>query len=347
MNAGEKERIADLIREARDFRLCGPSDDPDEVTAVTVGYHYLVTQLKRSAGPILPEAAASRLNSIEVDFNDIYSVYEAKAELDALLPDVELALEGETLARRPALSARFVNEAADVLAETNHGLSGAEIARALGAYASEFNVTIPHPTYPFDAPNKRTALSQNLMAFSEAQRYRIIRDLCDHLSSKLRNPDEARKLKTQLVTRYAHLDGGGPDVDVDEDLMGETRHCLGKFPDALALFNQALQKQGTGLLKRNLLDDMRLALEKLVQALTGNQRSLENQIQGIGAFIKERGGSPQLSNMFAKLVDYYCKYQNTYVKHSDAVIEEELGFVIEVTAAFMKHLARLSERGAV
>ena len=87
------------------------------------------------------------------------------------------------------LSALFVNHAADVLAETSNGLSGTEIVRALGAYALDFNVEIPHPTYPFDAPNKRTALAQNLMAFSEPQRYRIIRDLCDHQSSQFRNAD--------------------------------------------------------------------------------------------------------------------------------------------------------------
>jgi hypothetical protein len=45
-----------------------------------------------------------------------------------------------------------------------------------------------------------------------------------------------------------------------------------------------------------------------------------------------------------KLVDYYAKYQNSYVKHDDAVIEEEVEFVIELTWSFMKHLVRLSYR---
>jgi hypothetical protein len=33
---------------------------------------------------------------------------------------------------------------------------------------------------------------------------------------------------------------------------------------------------------------------------------------------------------------------NTYVKHDDAVIEEEIKLVLEITASFMKHLVRLS-----
>ena len=100
------------------------------------------------------------------------------------------------------------------------------------------------------------------------------------------------------------------------------------------------------LFVRNLLDDLRLALEKLVQAILGNDKSLENQLPAVGQFVKARGGSPELSNMFAKLLDYYCKYQNNYVKHDDAVIEEEVEFIIEITAAFLKHFVRLAARGA-
>jgi len=89
----KRERIAQLIDEVRDFHFCGPSDDPDEQIAVATGYHYLVTQLKRQAGHLLPEAEQARLNSIEVDIGNIYSAYEARAEIDALLPDIEEALQ--------------------------------------------------------------------------------------------------------------------------------------------------------------------------------------------------------------------------------------------------------------
>jgi hypothetical protein len=95
------------------------------------------------------------------------------------------------------------------------------------------------------------------------------------------------------------------------------------------------------------LDDLRLALELLLKKLMGNEKSLENQVPHLGSFIKERGGSSQLSNMFVKLVDYYTKYQNTYVKHDDAIIEEEVEFILELTSAFMKHLVRLSYKSPV
>jgi hypothetical protein len=47
--------------------------------------------------------------------------------------------------------------------------------------------------------------------------------------------------------------------------------------------------------------------------------------------------------MFEKLIDYYSKYQNTYVKHYDAVPMSEAEFVLELTACFMKHLMRIRE----
>jgi hypothetical protein len=61
-------------------------------------------------------------------------------------------------------------------------------------------------------------------------------------------------------------------------------------------------------------------------------------------FLKQKGDSPELTNMFQKLLEYYAKYQNTYVKHNDAVIEEEIEIVFEITASFMKHLVRLNAR---
>jgi len=248
---------------------------------------------------------------------------------------------------KPTLSAVFVKHAADILGDTDRGLSGAEIVRRLTAYSVEFNVEIPHRLYPFEAPNKRTALLENLMAFPEQVRYQIILELCDDPSVKSRNAQAVQKLKVQLMARYGHLSPDSLGQEVNEDLIEQTRHWLGAFPEVLKVYNEALQKYGHRVFARNLLDDLRLSLEKLLQSVLRNSRSLENQLAALGAFVKQRGGSPQLSNMFVKLVDYYSKYQNTYVKHDDAVIEEEVEFVLEITSAFMKHLVRIGGRSAI
>ena len=239
----------------------------------------------------------------------------------------------------------FVQYAADILADTARGLSGSDIVRATAAYAVEYDVLLPPPTYPFQAANKRTALYENLMAFGPPQRYRIIKELCEHRSFGF-VPDAKRKeLKIRLIARYGHLDPRDAPSEVNETLVEETRHWLQGYPEALSLYTQALEKYQHGAFSRNLLDDLRLALERLLRAIFQNDKSPENQISFIGAHIKAGGGSPELSNMFVKLIDYYAKYHNSYVKHDDAVVEEEIEFILEITSSFMKHLVRLAERG--
>jgi len=95
MNQKKQEIIEETIGDIRKFRFCGPSDDPDEQTSVTSGYRYLVIQLQRLAGPILQPEAAARLAGIEVEIDNLYSAYDASSELQALLPDIEEALDAD------------------------------------------------------------------------------------------------------------------------------------------------------------------------------------------------------------------------------------------------------------
>lgn len=243
------------------------------------------------------------------------------------------------------IPATFIQHASDILADTAKGMSGGNIVRATAAYAVEYDVHLPHPSYPFDAPNKRTALYENLMAFSPSQQYRIIKELCDHSSFPLGPSPERNELKVKLITKYSHLDPKDTPSEVNETLVQETRHWLSGHPDSLSLYSQALDKYSHGAFHRNLLDDLRLSLEKLLHDIFGNTKSLENQIPYVGQHIKSKGGSAELSNMFVKLIDYYAKYNNSYVKHDDAVIEEEIEFILEITSSFMKHLVRLTGKG--
>jgi len=93
MSRNRKKIIMDLIEDARKARFCSPSDDPEEQMAVTTAYRHLVIQFQKLVGPILPNVAADQLRTIDVDVDDIRSVYDARAHLDALLPDIEDVLE--------------------------------------------------------------------------------------------------------------------------------------------------------------------------------------------------------------------------------------------------------------
>jgi len=235
----------------------------------------------------------------------------------------------------------FINFSADTLGSTAQGLSGSKIAEFCSAFAIDFNVTIPYSEYPFptDLPNKRTALRENLKAFTPEQQFKVIKELCE--LDQFKENNDIKDLKIKLITRYGQLSSGAGTNEVNEALIEETKHWLQTYPDSLKLYQEALSKFDNQVFQRNLLDDLRLSLELLLKAIIGNNKSLENQLGEIGAFIQSKNGSKELNNMFVKLIDYYSKYNNTYVKHDDAVIENEIEIIFEMTSSFMKFLSRL------
>src|SRR3546814_10621167 len=112
-------------------------------------------------------------------------------------------------------------------------------------------------------------------ACSPAQQYRIVKELCDHPSFPFKPNEKRKELKLRLVTRYQCLAEPDGSSGINETLIEETRHWLDDYPDARALYVQALEKCEHGVFHRNLLDDLRLALEKLLHAILGNSKSLE------------------------------------------------------------------------
>jgi hypothetical protein len=238
----------------------------------------------------------------------------------------------------------FINFAADTLAETNKGLSGSRIAEFSAAYAIDFDVEIPYPEYPFpsDLPNKRTALRENLKAFSPEQQFFIIKNLCE--LSHFKDNSDVKDLKIKLVSRYNALSGDNLKEEINESLIEETQHWLTDYPNASKLYNDCLEKYSNGIHQRNLLDDLRLSLETLLKSILENNKSLENQLPELGKYISDRKGSKELNNMFLKLIDYFSKYQNTYVKHHDNVNENEIEIIIEIASSFMKYIVRINNK---
>jgi hypothetical protein len=234
----------------------------------------------------------------------------------------------------------FLSRASEVIAA---GVSGSVIVRVTVAYAAEYGCELPHAVYPFEARNKHTALLENLRALPPAIQYQAISELCDRAAASDTTGNIA-ELKLVLASRYAHLAAGGSEDAWTGPLTVETRHWLESYPETKKLYVAALHKHRAGAYQRNALDDLRLALERLVANILGNSKSLENQVATIGQFIKSKGGSKELANMFEKLIDYYTKYQNTYVKHDDAVPNEEVEVLLELTSSFMKHFIRMAAR---
>lgn len=229
----------------------------------------------------------------------------------------------------------FLTYASDILAETNSGLSGMKIVEYCNSYAITFNRIIPYGSYPFDAPNKRTVLRENLRAFEAAEQFRIIKELSE-LPAFTEN-EQAKTLRLTLFKRFGNL---ATEKISETELIQTTKHWLSGHPNALKQYESALTKYEGGIFERNTLDDIRLSFELLVKDLLGNEKSLENQIGGICGILDKCGTSVELKNMVQKIIDYYTKFQNNHVKHDDAVNENEIEYVIELTSVIMKFLIK-------
>ncbi len=236
----------------------------------------------------------------------------------------------------------FIKQASNILGNTTTGLSGSQIAEIMSSYAYNLDVEIPYPSIPFPKhlPNKRTALYKNLLAFSATQQYKILKELCE--LSIFKDNKDAKDLKIKLISRYGENFGYSIPEEVDKTLLDATNTWLTDYPDSKKVFEQAIVKLENRIFERNLLDDLRLSLELLIKAVLGNKKSLENQLVDLGRFFRKKSISTELNNMIVKLIDYFAKYQNTYVKHNDNVNDKEIEFIFELTSSLTKLLIRLA-----
>ena len=238
----------------------------------------------------------------------------------------------------------FINEAAEVLGETDCGLTGSEICKHSTFYATEYNRNIPYTEDPFKDNNgnnikKSKALKQNLQCFSAEEQYIIISKLCE--IGKFSNNERVKELKGKLFRDYSCL---APSGEIEKEFIEETSHWLKNYPDTLQHYNEAYRKYKSQdeQLYRNTLDDARIALEMFLRAILKNDKSLENQQKELGKFICGKGGSTEFSIMFWQLLNYYSKYQNNRVKHKDNVVKIEIPFIFELTTLFMRQLVRFT-----
>lgn len=104
----------------------------------------------------------------------------------------------------------FLSHASTILAATSDGLSGSKIVLFCNAWAADHGVDTPHAVYPFDAPNKRTALLENLRAFRPELQYQMLLDLCDLAG---RDRADVQDIRQKLVQRFKATLGGTSSSD--------------------------------------------------------------------------------------------------------------------------------------
>lgn len=89
----ERELRQAMHRVRTEFnRLPGPSDDPDEQTAVAAAYRHLLVTIQLLASEILSRPLRAQLAELSVDIATIYDVYDVIPRLHVLMIEIDGAL---------------------------------------------------------------------------------------------------------------------------------------------------------------------------------------------------------------------------------------------------------------
>ena len=131
---------------------------------------------------------------------------------------------------------------------------------------------------------------------------------------------------------------------LDEKIVNNVLDWLVLYPKVQKSFKSALEKYQNKIFQRNLIDDLRLSLELLIGELLNNNKILANQEILLAEYLKQKNIPKELINMYWKLIDYYSKYQNNYVKHNDKVDSSEIEFILYLTGTFMRFLLTLGDQ---
>jgi len=163
---------------------------------------------------------------------------------------------------------------------------------------------------------------------------------CSEKSTPLKCPENVYYFKVGrlLQKKITEINPNFDRQSLNTELVNKTLLSFKNFPDAAKTFTTALQTFKESGDDRQVVDGMRLAFEILLKKKLKNEKSLENQKSELGTFLKNSDTSPEIMNMFEKLISGYTAYQNEYVKHNDKIKRDEVELLINLTLTFISFI---------
>ncbi len=130
---------------------------------------------------------------------------------------------------------------------------------------------------------------------------------------------------------------------LDIPLVIDNLIWLDRYDNTKKHFSNAVKMQRTKQNYRNIVDELRFSLESFFQQLFSNKKTLENQKNNVGDFLKNNNISTTISNMYIKLFDLYTIYNNDNAKHGDNITENEVDYLIYLTGSFIRLILQIEE----
>jgi len=137
---------------------------------------------------------------------------------------------------------------------------------------------------------------------------------------------------------------------LDRGVVESNVSWLSKYPAVAKSFEEALKLYVGKDAKqyRGMLDNLRFAVEQMLQIVLSNGKTLENQKSEFQTWLKSHGVHGTIGGMYHTLLfGYFTQYQNDAVKHhEDDYTAPEVEFVLYVTGTFLRLVQRLLEQEA-
>jgi hypothetical protein len=190
-----------------------------------------------------------------------------------------------------------------------------------------------------ETPNFQLQFLYRLQSISSVELEKHLKG-CTYKANPIKCPENVYYFKAGrlLSQKIQELNPNYDRQGLNTELVNKTLLTFNNFPDAAKVFQVALQTFKEGGDDRQVVDGMRLAFELFLKNKLKNEKSIENQKSELGRLLKNTGTSPEIMNMFDKLINGYTSYQNEYVKHNDKIRRDEVELLINLTLTFISFL---------
>jgi hypothetical protein len=132
---------------------------------------------------------------------------------------------------------------------------------------------------------------------------------------------------------------------LDESLVNDVLAWLVDYPKVCKDFEEALSIYRTKDRRkyRNMIDNLRTAVEELLRTILGKPQSLENQGKELVKWLKSKSVQPHLRTMLTTyLIHDFCNLQNDVAKHGEKTLSDpEIEMLLYQTGVFLRFLLRL------
>jgi hypothetical protein len=195
---------------------------------------------------------------------------------------------------------------------------------------------------------------QNLFVLLEKGNYQDIRnERYEKLQKFSLRIEEVFKEMPQLQVRLYKRKSGSlllkrGATNLDKILVNDVLDWLDGYPDVKKHYQNALEMvmENEPAKFRNLLDNLRLALELLLKTIMKNNQRLEEQGKPLKEWLTQKGVQDKIRLMFTDFLgrDRFTELMNEAVKHGDRKWHTaEVEFLVYQTGVFFRFLIELNQ----